>query len=89
MLLADCLTVGGYPKIATVIRADLPRLAHVEAGDVLRFCCVDATQAAAARRALFRGLADWLAALQPAGTLDTASLLSANLAGAAVRGDET
>lgn len=88
VLLADCQTVGGYPKIATVIRADLPRLAHVEAGEVLRFCCVDAAEAAAARRAQALGLADWLAALQPAGTLDTASLLSANLAGAAVRGDE-
>ena len=88
VLLADCQTVGGYPKIATVIRADLPRLAHVEAGDLLRFCCVDAAEATAARRALSRGLADWLAALQPAGTLDTASLLCANLAGAAVRGDE-
>ena len=88
VLLADAQTVGGYPKIATVIRADLPRLAHVEAGDVLRFCCVDAAEAAAARRAQASGLADWLAALQPAGTLDTASLLSANLAGAAVRGDE-
>ena len=88
VLLADCQTVGGYPKIATVIRADLPRLAHVEAGEVLRFCCVDAAEATAARRARASDLADWLAALQPAGTLDTASLLSANLAGAAVRGDE-
>ena len=89
VLLADCQTVGAYPKPPPVTRADLPRLAHVEAGDVLRFCCVDATAAAAARRALSRGLADWLAALQPAGTLDAALLLSANLAGAAVRGGET
>jgi allophanate hydrolase subunit 2 len=88
VLLADCQTVGGYPKIAVVIRADLPRLAHLQTGDGLGFAFVDAAQAAAARAAQARQLADWLAALQPLGGIDEASLLSANLAGAAVRGDE-
>jgi allophanate hydrolase subunit 2 len=32
VLLADCQTVGGYPKIATVIGADLPRLGHALPG---------------------------------------------------------
>ena len=36
MLLADCQTVGGYPKIATVIRADLPCLAHLVPGAEVR-----------------------------------------------------
>lgn len=37
VLLADGPTVGGYPKIATVISADLPKLATLEPGAELRF----------------------------------------------------
>lgn len=89
VLLADCQTVGGYPKIGVVIRADLPRLAHLQPGEVLNFCFVDATQAAAARVEQAGRLADWLAGLRPVRRApDTAMLLAANLAGAAVRGDE-
>jgi antagonist of KipI len=32
-----CGTMGGYPHVAQVITADLPRLAQVRAGDRLRF----------------------------------------------------
>ncbi|MBL8092267.1 MAG: hypothetical protein JNJ43_18180, partial [Anaerolineales bacterium] len=32
MMMADSPTTGGYPKIANVIRADLPLLAQCEAG---------------------------------------------------------
>lgn len=89
LLLADCQTVGGYPKIATVIRADLPRLAHLLPGDSLRFAAVDACQAAVARADLARRLRAWQASIRPRGGLtDSAALLAANLAGAAVRGDE-
>ena len=49
ILLADCQTVGGYPKIATVISADLPRLAQAKPGQPLRFVAVDLAQARAAR----------------------------------------
>ena len=45
ILLADCQTVGGYPKIATVITADLPKLAQLRAGQTVRFVAVTATQA--------------------------------------------
>ena len=48
ILLADCQTVGGYPKIATVISADLPRLEHMKPGQTLRFRAVDAGEAKAA-----------------------------------------
>lgn len=89
VLLADCQTVGGYPKIAVVIRADLPRLAHLQPGEAVGFCFVDATEAAIARTEQARRLADWLAGLRPIRRApDTAMLLAANLAGAAVRGDE-
>ena len=91
VLLADCQTVGGYPKIATVIRADLPRLVHLPPGATLRFEAVDATRAADARAAQARLLAGWRTTLRPAarhGDIPTETLLAANLAGAALRGDE-
>ena len=37
VMLADGPTTGGYPKIATVITADLPRLAQLLPGDSVRF----------------------------------------------------
>lgn len=45
VLLADGQTVGGYPKIATVISADLPRLARRAPGEKLRFAAVDVDEA--------------------------------------------
>lgn len=57
ILLADAQTTGGYPKIATVIRADLPRLAACLPGDVLRFAGVTVVEAEAAARAQDRELA--------------------------------
>jgi antagonist of KipI len=37
LLLGDCQTVGGYPKIAHVITVDLPRAAQLWPGDAVRF----------------------------------------------------
>ena len=54
VMLADRGTAGGYPKVATVIGADLPRLAQLMPGESLRFERVDlveATEALRARRA--------------------------------------
>jgi biotin-dependent carboxylase-like uncharacterized protein len=51
VLMADRQPTGGYPKIATVIGADLGRLAQAQAGTALRFAAVDRAQAVAARRA--------------------------------------
>lgn len=44
-LLADRGTTGGYPKIATVITADLPRFAQTQAGGRVRFAAVPVEQA--------------------------------------------
>lgn len=80
VLLADCQTVGGYPKIATVIGADLPRLGHVLPGQTLRFVEVSLEQALAARRTAAAILAECIASMVPqrAGfNLD--ALYSANL----------
>jgi allophanate hydrolase subunit 2 len=56
VLLVDHPTTGGYPVIATVISADLPRLAQVRPGDTIRFRAVDHQESASARRRLM----DWL-----------------------------
>jgi allophanate hydrolase len=37
VLLAECQTTGGYPRIGTVIGADLPRVAQARPGAILRF----------------------------------------------------
>lgn len=43
--LADAATMGGYPKIGTVIEADLWRVGQAKAGDRLQFVEVDYSQA--------------------------------------------
>ena len=45
ILLADHQTTGGYTKIATVISADLPKLARMRPGQRLRFEAVDTNTA--------------------------------------------
>lgn len=37
VLLCECQTTGGYPRIGSVLPADLPRVAQAPAGAVLRF----------------------------------------------------
>src|SRR5262245_34171543 len=37
LLLGDCQTIGGYPKIAQVITVDLGVAAQLRAGDRIRF----------------------------------------------------
>ncbi|MEC8629477.1 MAG: biotin-dependent carboxyltransferase family protein [Pseudomonadota bacterium] len=37
VLLCECQTIGGYPRIGTVIDADLPRIAQAPMGATLRF----------------------------------------------------
>lgn len=48
VMLADHQTTGGYPKIATVVRADLPLLAQCLPGDRVRFRAVALEEARAA-----------------------------------------
>ncbi len=45
VLLADCQTTGGYPRLATVLPSDLPRVAQAAPGDRLRFHMVTLDQA--------------------------------------------
>ena len=37
ILMADGQTTGGYPKVATVITADLPRAGQLKPGDWIEF----------------------------------------------------
>ena len=48
--MADRQPTGGYPKIATVIRPDIGRLAQLRPGDRFRFAAVTWDEAVAARR---------------------------------------
>ncbi len=50
VMMADHQTTGGYPKIATVIRADLPLLAQCLPGDLVRFRAVSIAEAQEALR---------------------------------------
>lgn len=50
--LADANVSGGYPKIATVISADLWRLAQARIGDRVQFVQVDVEQALSASQAI-------------------------------------
>jgi antagonist of KipI len=45
ILMADRQTIGGYPRIAQVITADLPQLAQVKPGDSIRFQAVTMEEA--------------------------------------------
>jgi 5-oxoprolinase (ATP-hydrolysing) subunit C len=50
VLMSDVGTVGGYPKIATIITADLGRMAQKWPGSMVRFAAIDVAEAHAIRR---------------------------------------
>jgi len=82
VLLADRQTTGGYPKIATVISADLPALGRLTPGTTLRFRSVNIEEAEAARRqqaAVLARLADQIVAAPRTARIDEAQLQGANL----------
>ncbi|MDO9509278.1 MAG: biotin-dependent carboxyltransferase family protein [Thermovirgaceae bacterium] len=56
VMLADRQTTGGYPKIATVINADLQLLSQMAPGDGLTFRRVQVSEAAEASRKMMEAL---------------------------------
>jgi antagonist of KipI len=58
VLMADRQTTGGYPKIATVIGADLPLAGQLAPGDWIEFRSATRDEAIAARRARYQLLLD-------------------------------
>src|SRR5262249_53260921 len=86
VLMPDRNTTGGYPKIATVISADLGRLAQTPAGTTFRFKAVTVQEAQAEAKAfsrLLRGLPDRVRAIENL-ELNIAALQDVNVAGSAV-----
>jgi biotin-dependent carboxylase-like uncharacterized protein len=82
VLLADRQTTGGYPKIATVIAADLPALGRLAPGAKLAFAAVSIVEAETAHRQLAARLAALPRLLLPApsqSALDETALMQANL----------
>jgi len=91
VLMPDRGTSGGYPKIATVITADLRRLAQTQAGRDFRFQAVTMAQAQAEYRALaqlIRALPGRVVDAQGS-QLDLDALHSANVAGVATNAFDT
>ncbi|MCB1543519.1 MAG: urea amidolyase, partial [Rhodoblastus sp.] len=82
--MADRAPTGGYPKIGTVIAADLGRLAQMRPGASLRFAAVTVAQAVEAWRQARAAME--AAGLAPAGAsaLSSEALLSRNLVGGVV-----
>lgn len=60
ILMADHQTTGGYPKIATVISADIDRVAQARPGDRIRFKPITVAEAVAEARRLHAGLTTYL-----------------------------
>lgn len=83
VLLADHQTTGGYPKIGTVISADLPVLGRRRPGDTIRFTAVEVEEAERLARTAELEMAAFVAAFEPvpaaAGGIDRAGLYTANL----------
>ena len=80
ILLADHQTTGGYPKIATVISADLPRLGRAQPGDIINFEEVNIEAAEEARRVQEVMVSELIDTMVPAGAwLDKTALYSENL----------
>lgn len=89
VLLADHQTTGGYPKIATVISADLPAAGRLKPGDEIGFAAVSVAEAQEARRSLEAEIGRRVRGLVPAQTpavLNQAALYGGNLISGVVDG---
>ena len=58
VLLMDCQTIGGFPKLATIITADLPRFVQCRPGSLVSFAAVDVDAAQTLYRAYRAAVAD-------------------------------
>lgn len=86
--MADRAPTGGYPKIGTVIGADLGRLAQMRPGARLRFSAVSVAQAVGAWRTARAQFAAAAQMAQGAGELSSEALLARNLVSGVVSADE-
>ncbi|WP_273502866.1 biotin-dependent carboxyltransferase family protein [Paracoccus sphaerophysae] len=86
LLMAECQTTGGYPRIATVLPCDLPIVAQAAPGAVLRIALVGRDEALEVLRDAARALADLPRRIQPrlSSPERIADLLAFNLVGGVV-----
>ncbi|GDX38289.1 allophanate hydrolase [Methylocystaceae bacterium] len=84
VLMADCQPTGGYPKIATIIGADLGRFAQYRPGDSLRFELVTLEQAINARYLLREALSAGASFTRQDTKFSDLGLLSHNLIGGVI-----
>ena len=91
VLLADRQTTGGYPKIATVISADLPALGRMAPGSKLSFAVVDIDTAETAARQLaadIEALSGQMGPVRRDPAIDVAKLMAENLVSGVVNARE-
>ncbi|WP_037317220.1 biotin-dependent carboxyltransferase family protein [Ruegeria halocynthiae] len=86
ILLPECQTTGGYPRIATVLPCDLPRAAQTPAGGPLQFTFVTMDQAVALHATYLADLSRLRAQVEPLvrDPHDIADLLSYQLIGGVI-----
>ncbi|WP_197019057.1 5-oxoprolinase/urea amidolyase family protein [Thioalkalivibrio sp. HK1] len=87
ILMVDRQTTGGYPKIATVISADLPRLGRALPGQKLRFKAIEVDEAERIRRdmeARIQELTDDIGSVSPSIEDMNSVLMRKNLISGAV-----
>jgi allophanate hydrolase len=90
VLLAECQTIGGYPRIGTVIPADLALVAQAPPGTKLRFRMIPLEEADRTRRSDAQLLRELRAQVRPAirDPRDIPDLLGYQLIGGVTSGDE-
>lgn len=90
VLMVECQTTGGYPRIATVLPCDLPRVAQTPAGAELRFRIVGLEEAVELERVDAKRRAELPRHCRPLirDPRQMRDLLSYNLIGGVVAGNE-
>ena len=91
VLLADRQTTGGYPKVATVISADIPALGRLTPGARITFEAVGIEAAEAAARQLASDIAAMAANVAPVRhkpVIDATRLMGENLVSGVVSARE-
>ena len=90
VLLAECQTIGGYPRIGSVIPADLPRIAQAAPGTNVQFTLLTLEEADATAQSDTAILRELRAACQPLirDPHDIADLLGYQLISGVTAGDD-
>lgn len=89
VLMCECQTTGGYPRIGTVIPCDLPRVAQAQTGAAIRFEFVEMDQAVALQLRYLKDLKTLGASVTPLvrNPANIRDLLSYQLVGGVVSAD--